>query len=336
MSLFDYKNITFANPALLVLLLLIPVLIYWYLKKYNNQKASFRVSSLEGIRNLPASWKSRLRPVLIILRILVIALLIVAIARPRTSSVTENLNSEGIDIVLCLDVSGSMLARDFKPDRIEAAKKVAMNFVKGRPTDRIGLVIFAGESFTQCPITTDHAVLLNQIKSVKSGSLEDGTAIGMGLATSVDRLRKSKAKSKVIILLTDGVNNTGLIDPLTALNIAKLYHIKVYTIGVGTIGMAPFPVPIPGGGVQMQQMKVQIDTALLKKIASETGGQYFRATDNRSLQDIYKQIDKMEKTKIKVTSYKQYKELFYPFALAALAFLLIEILLRYTIFKSLP
>ncbi len=336
MQFLDFEHITFANPAFFWLLLLIPALIFWYIKKRNKQKASFQVSSLAGIRKLPVSWKSRLRPVLLVLRLLAVALLIVALARPRTASVTENINSEGIDIVLCLDISGSMLARDFTPNRLEAAKEMAKEFIEGRPSDRIGLVVFAGESFTQCPITTDHAVLINQVDKVKSGSLEDGTAIGMGLATSVDRLRDSKAKSKVVILLTDGVNNTGLIDPQTALDIAKLYNVKVYTIGVGSIGMAPYPVPMQGGGVQIQQMKVQIDEKLMKQIASETGGQYFRATNNQSLREIYDQIDQMEKTKVKVTSYKRYAEWFYPYVLAALALFLIEILLRYTLFRSLP
>jgi Ca-activated chloride channel family protein len=336
MNIFDLEHIEFANPWFFWLLLIIPLLVWWYIRSYNKQKASLNVSSLEGLRRIPVSWKSRLRPLLLILRVLAIALLIVALARPQSSSVTENINSEGIDIVLCLDVSGSMLAEDFQPNRIEAAKKVALEFVDGRPTDRIGLVIFAGESFTQCPITTDHAVLKNQIREVKSGMLEDGTAIGMGLATSVDRLRHSKAKSKVVILLTDGVNNTGLIDPITALEIAKQYRIRVYTIGVGTQGMAPYPVPLPGGGVQMQEMKVQIDEGLLKRIAKETGGEYFRATNNSSLEKIYKQIDQMEKTKVEITSFKQYAELFYPFALIALALFLVEIVLRYTLFKSLP
>ncbi len=336
MEFLDFKNITFANPAFFWLLLLVPVLIFWYIKKYNKQKAAFQVSSLEGIKHLPVSWKTRLKPISIVLRCLAVIFLVIALARPRSSSVSENINSEGIDIVLSLDVSGSMLARDFKPNRMDAAKKMAEKFVEGRPGDRIGLVIFAGESFTQCPITTDHSVLINQIEKIKSGTLEDGTAIGMGLATSVDRLKESKAKSKVIILLTDGVNNTGLIDPKTALEIAKDYDIKVYTIGVGSKGYAPFPVPMRGGGTRMQKMKVQIDEGLLKEIATETGGEYFRATNNKSLREIYDKIDKMEKTKMKVTSYKKYKEWFYPFVLVALGLLLIEILLRYTVFRSLP
>lgn len=311
-------------------------MIWWYLWSRKRRTASLKVSSLEGLKRLPVSWKVRLRPLLLVLRLLAIALLIVALARPQSSNVTENIDSEGIDIVLCLDVSGSMLAEDFRPNRIESAKKVAIDFVRHRPTDRIGLVIFAGESFTQCPITTDHAVLEDQISKVSSGMLEDGTAIGMGLATGVDRLRSSQAKSKVIILLTDGVNNTGLIDPSTALEIAKLYHIKVYTIGVGTHGVAPYPVPLAGGGVQMQNMKVQIDEALLQKIAGETGGEYFRATDNRSLAHIYDQIDQMEKTKVEITAFKRYAELFFPFAIAAFVLFFLEVMLRYTVFKSLP
>lgn len=336
MNITDLRHIAFADPWFFWLLLIIPLMVWWFFRTRRKRKAAFTVSSLEGLKKIPVSWKVRLRPLLFVLRLLAIALLIIALARPQTSNVTENINSEGIDIVLCLDVSGSMLAEDFQPNRIEAAKKVATTFVEQRPSDRIGLVIFAGESFTQCPITTDHAVLVNQISKVNSGMLEDGTAIGMGLATSVDRLRDSKAKSKVIILLTDGVNNTGLIDPATALEIAKLYKIRVYTIGVGTHGMAPYPVPMPDGSIQMQNMKVQIDEALLKKIADETGGEYFRATDNRSLRSIYSQIDKMEKTKVKITAFKRYGELFFPFALAALALFLLEIIGRYTVFRSLP
>ncbi|HEY0272564.1 MAG TPA: VWA domain-containing protein, partial [Chitinophaga sp.] len=271
-----------------------------------------------------------------VLRILAFTALVVALARPQTSNTSENIDSEGIDIVLSLDISGSMLAQDLQPNRIEAAKKVAMDFVDRRISDRIGLVIFSGESFTQCPITTDHAVLKTQIAQVKSGMLQDGTAIGMGLATSVDRLRSSKAKSKVIILLTDGVNNTGLIDPLTALEIAKAFKIRVYTIGLGTIGKAPFPMTSPDGTVQMVMQDVQIDEALMKKIATETGGKYYRATSNTSLQDIYDTIDQLEKTKVEITSYKRYAEHFFPFAMLALVCLLLEVLLRYTVFKSLP
>jgi Ca-activated chloride channel family protein len=275
----------------------------------------------------------RFRPVLNVLRIIALIALIIALARPQSSNVTESIDSEGIDIVLSIDVSGSMLAEDFKPNRIEAAKRVAMSFVDQRPTDRIGLVIFAGESFTQCPITIDHNVLKEQISNVKSGVLVDGTSIGMGLATASDRLRKATGKSRVIILMTDGVNNTGLIDPATALEIAKAYKIRVYTIGVGTMGQAPYPAQTPFG-TQMQMVPVQIDEPLMKKIAAETGGKYFRATNNASLSNIYQEIDKLEKTKVEISSYKHYAELFFPFAALAIICLALEMLLRYTLFRS--
>jgi Ca-activated chloride channel family protein len=262
--------------------------------------------------------------------------LVVALARPQTSNTSESIDSEGIDIVLAIDISGSMLAQDLQPDRLEAAKRVAMNFVDSRISDRIGLVIFSGESFTQCPITTDHGVLKNQIAQVKSGMLQDGTAIGMGLATSVERLRTSKAKSKVIILLTDGVNNNGLIDPLTALEIAKAFKIRVYTIGVGTIGKAPVPMTMPDGSIQMQMQDVQLDEPLMKKISVETGGKYFRATSNKELENIYGEIDKLEKTKVEITSYKRFAEHFFTLAMLALACMLLEVVLRYTVFRSLP
>jgi Ca-activated chloride channel family protein len=257
----------------------------------------------------------------------------VALARPQSSNTTENIDSEGIDIVVAMDVSGSMIAEDFKPNRIEAAKSVALKFVDQRPGDRIGLVIFSGESFTMCPITIDHNVLKEQISQIKNGMITDGTSIGMGLATAVDRLRHSVAKSKVIILMTDGVNNTGLIDPLTALEIAKAFKIKVYTIGVGTNGQAVVPVRTPLG-IQKQMQPVEIDEPLLRKIAAETNGRYYRATGNKALDDVYKEIDKLEKTKVDITSYKHYAELFFPLALIAVVCLALEMLLRYTIFKS--
>jgi Ca-activated chloride channel family protein len=260
-------------------------------------------------------------------------MLIIALARPQSSNTTINSDSDGIDIVLSMDVSGSMLAEDFKPNRIEAAKQVALQFVDQRPGDRIGLVIFSGESFTMCPITIDHNVLKQQIMASKSGMITDGTSIGMGLATAVDRLRYSKAKSKVIILMTDGVNNTGLIDPTTALEIAKAYKLKVYTIGVGTQGQAMMPMQTPMGTIR-QMVPVEIDEALLGKIAKQTGGKYFRATDNKSLKAVYSDIDKMEKTSIEITSFKRYAELFFPFAAIAIICLGLEALLRYTVFKS--
>ncbi|HEY1164708.1 MAG TPA: VWA domain-containing protein [Chitinophaga sp.] len=336
MDLSIWKNITFAYPWCFWLLLLIPLMIYWYVKQGRRQQGALQVSSIQGLKGLPVSWKARLRPALLVLRILAYAALVTALARPQTSNTSENIDSEGIDIVLGIDISGSMLAEDLQPNRLEAAKKVAADFVEKRISDRIGLVIFSGESFTQCPITTDHAVLTNQIMAIKSGMLQDGTAIGMGLATSVDRLRSSKAKSKVIILLTDGVNNTGLVDPLTALEIAKAFKIRVYTIGVGTYGKAPFPMTMPDGSIQMQMQDVQIDEPLMKKISSETGGKYFRATNTTGLAKVYTEIDNLEKTKVEITSYKHYAEHFFPLAMLALACLLLEVVLRYTAFRSLP
>ncbi len=331
-----WKHIEFAHPAFFGLLVLIPVMIYWYIARQQRRQVAMEMSSLQGLKGLPVSWKVRLRPLLLVLRLVAFAALVVALARPQTSNTSESIDSEGIDIVLAMDISGSMLAQDLQPDRLEAAKRVAMNFVDSRISDRIGLVIFSGESFTQCPITTDHGVLKNQIAQVKSGMLQDGTAIGMGLATSVERLRTSKAKSKVIILLTDGVNNTGLIDPLTALEIAKAFKIRVYTIGVGTIGKAPFPMTMPDGSIQMQMQDVQLDEPLMKKISVETGGKYFRATSNKELENIYGEIDKLEKTKVEITSYKRFAEHFFTLAMLALACMLLEVVLRYTVFRSLP
>jgi Ca-activated chloride channel family protein len=294
---------------------------------------ALRLTSLAGIDAAIAGGKARYRPVLFFLRIIAIMTLLVALARPQSSNTTENIDSEGIDIVVAMDVSGSMIAEDFKPNRIEAAKEVALKFVDQRPTDRIGLVIFSGESFTMCPITIDHNVLKEQIAQIKNGMITDGTSIGMGLATAVDRLRHSVAKSKVIILMTDGVNNMGLIDPLTALEIAKAFKIKVYTIGIGTTGQAIVPVRTPLG-IQKQMQPVEIDEPLLRKIAAETNGRYYRATGNKSLDDVYKEIDKLEKTKVDITSYKHYAELFFPLALIAVVCLALEMLLRYTLFKS--
>lgn len=331
-----WKNIEFAHPVFFWLLLLVPVMIWWTIRTGRKWQGSLQVSSLQGLKGLPVSWKVRFRPLLPALRIIAYIALVIALARPQTSNTSESIDSEGIDIVLSIDISGSMLAEDLRPNRMEAAKKTAMTFVDSRISDRIGLVIFSGESFTQCPITMDHAVLKQQIMTIRSGMLQDGTAIGMGLATAVDRLHSSKVKSKVIILLTDGVNNTGLVDPLTALEIAKAYKIKVYTVGVGTIGKAPSPATMPDGSIQMQMTDVQIDEPLMKKIASETGGRYFRATDNASLQNIYQEIDKLERTKVEITSYKRFQEHFFPLAMIALACLLLEVVLRYTLFKRLP
>ncbi|MCB9065363.1 MAG: VWA domain-containing protein [Chitinophagales bacterium] len=329
----DWEHMSFLHPWFFGLLLLIPVIIWWQYRKKSHDHPSIRLTTVTSVKGVKPGWKVMLRPAMFWLRILSFICLIIALARPQSSSVSESIDSEGIDIVMSIDVSGSMLAEDLQPNRISAAKKVAEDFVTSRPSDRIGLVIFAGESFTQVPITIDHNVLKEQLRAIKSGVLEDGTAIGMGLATGVDRLRASKAKSRVLILLTDGVNNTGLIDPMTALEIAKRYKIRVYTIGIGSKGQAPYPVQTPFG-TSKQMMPVQIDEALLKKIATQTGGKYYRATSNSSLKSVYNEIDKLEKTKIEVSSYKHYAELFFPFALLAIIFLTLEGVLRYTVFKS--
>ncbi|MEO8853061.1 MAG: VWA domain-containing protein [Ginsengibacter sp.] len=332
---FDYfSDITFGQPWLLLLFLIIPFLVWWKFTKGRKQVAAISVSSTKGLAG-SKSWKNAIQQFPFVLRILALSCIIIALARPQTKYEETQTEGQGIDIILAIDVSGSMTAQDFQPNRMEAAKKVAEDFVDSRPSDRIGVVIFAGESFTQCPLTTDHYVLKTQIEQIRNGLLEDGTAIGSGLATSVDRLRNSKAKSKVIILLTDGINNGGLIDPSTALEIAKTFHVKVYTIGVGTDGYAPTPVSTPMG-IVMQNQKVSIDETLLKNIAQQTGGKYFRATDNSSLQNIYKEIDKMEKSKVEITTFHRYTEKFYPFIFAAMALLLLEITLRYTLFKKFP
>jgi Ca-activated chloride channel homolog len=333
--LFDYfHDITFEQPLFFLLFVIIPFLIYWKIYRKKKQSAALQISSTKGLSKVK-SWKNTFQNAPFILRLLALSCIIIALARPQFQFEEQRTEGEGIDIILCIDVSGSMTSQDFTPNRMEAAKKVAENFVMERPNDRIGVVIFAGESFTQCPLTTDHQVLINQIEQIRNGLLEDGTAIGSGLATSVDRLRESKAKSKVVILLTDGINNGGLIDPATATEIAKTFHVKVYTIGVGTNGYAPTPVSTPMG-IVMQNEKVAIDEKLLQNIAEQTGGQYFRATDNKSLENIYKEIDKMEKSKVEITSFHRYTEKFYPLVFAAIAFLVLEITLRFTIFRKFP
>ncbi|HSV11201.1 MAG TPA: VWA domain-containing protein [Hanamia sp.] len=332
---FDYfNNITFGQPWLLLLFIIIPFLIYWKFHQGKKQVAAIRISSTKGLAS-SRSWKNTVQHFPFVFRMLALSCIIIALARPQTKFDETQTEGEGIDIILCIDVSGSMTAQDFQPNRMEAAKKVAEDFVDARPNDRIGVVIFAGESFTQCPLTTDHYVLKSQIAQIRNGLLEDGTAIGSGLATSVDRLRNSKSKSKVVILLTDGINNGGLIDPSTAKEIAKAFKVKVYTIGVGTDGYAPTPVSTPLG-IVMQNQKVSIDEKLLQNIAAETGGKYFRATDNSSLTKIYNDINQLEKSKVEVTTFHRYTEKFYPFIFAAMALLLIEIVLRYTLFKKFP
>jgi Ca-activated chloride channel family protein len=318
----------FEYPHLLWLLAVPALLVLHYLwMELRGRKPHLRVST-------SAPWKQEGVPVLAVLRHLPFVLrtvalvcIVLAIARPRSSTEVEKIDTEGIDIVLAMDVSTSMLARDFNPDRISAAKDIAIEFIAQRPSDRMGIVVFAGESYTQCPLTTDRATLINLMKEVQTGLIEDGTAIGNGLATAVARMKDSDAKSRVVILLTDGVNNSGEIAPQTAAEIAKTYGIRVYTIGVGANGMAPYPVMTPWG-VDVQNMKVEIDEDLLKAIADATGGRYFRATDNTKLSEIYSEINKMEKARTTIDSFPVYKELFGRYAIAALICLLLEILVR--------
>jgi Ca-activated chloride channel family protein len=333
--IFDYfDRITFGEPQYFYLLALIPLLVVWKLLTGNSQQAPLKISSIEGIKKL-SSWKNSFRNIPFVLRLLALTCIIIALAHPQLKNEERQTEGEGVDIILCIDVSGSMTAQDFTPNRMEAAKKVAADFIDRRSTDRIGIVIFSGESFTQCPLTTDHTVLKMQIEQIRNGLLEDGTAIGSGLATSVDRLRSSKAKSKVVILLTDGINNGGLIDPSTAKEIAKAFKVKVYTIGVGTEGFAQTPVSTPMG-VVMQNEKVALDEKLLTNIAYETGGRYFRAKDNEGLKNIYSEIDRMERSKVEITTFHRVTEKFYPFVFAALALLLLEVILRFTVFKKFP
>ena len=330
-----FENIEFANPKLLWLLLLVPLAIIWYILRHKKQEAAVTFSDLKGMVKLPRTWKAWFRHLLFVLKMVALALLIVALARPQSSSTNSTSNIEGIDIVMAMDVSGSMLARDLKPDRLTAAKQVASDFVKDRPGDRMGLVIFSGETFTQVPLTTDHGVMLNMLAEMKNGLIDDGTAIGDGLATAISRLKDSEAVSKVVILLTDGMNNAGSVDPYTAAEIAKLYGIRVYTIGVGTYGTAPYPVQDFFGRTVMQQIKVEIDERLLTTIATSTGGKYFRANNNKKLDEIYQEIDKLERSKIEVTEFRRLHEEFYPLVAWAIVLLLLEFLLRKTIFRTL-
>ncbi len=328
-------GIKFANPYFFLLFLLIPVMVAFYFFYLNKKRTQIQFSGFENFDGMRPSFRQRFHYLPFVLKLLAFSLAIVALARPQSSLSGRDIKTEGIDIMMALDISSSMLAEDLKPNRIEAAKKVAEEFIDSRPNDRIGLVVFGGESFTQCPLTTDHSVLKNLFAGIQSGILADGTAIGEGLGTAVNRIRNSKAKSKVVILLTDGVNNIGSIAPETAGEIAKTFGIRVYTIGVGTRGMAPYPFKTPFG-IQYQNVEVQIDEPVLKKIAIETDGKYFRATNTSKLKEIYSEIDKLEKTKIDVTEFHNYTEEFYPLALGALLLLVLDILLRFTFFKKLP
>jgi len=331
----NMNAVDFAYPAFLWGLLLVPLLLIWYLFRSNKSVATIRYSGVQVFSGLKQSWKIYLRHFLFLLRMTALAVLIIALARPQSTNRWENVTTEGIDIVMAVDISSSMLAEDFKPNRLDAAKSVAMEFISGRPNDRIGLVVFSGESFTQCPLTTDHAVLMNLFKDIQSGMIEDGTAIGLGLANAVNRLKDSDSKSKVVILLTDGVNNQGEIAPLTAAELAKTFNIRVYTVGVGTLGKAPYPFKTPFG-VQYQNVDVQIDEEVLREIAQSTDGRYFRATDNQKLLEIYREIDQLEKSRIDVKEISQKSEEYQRFMLLALVFLLVEFLLRISIFRQNP
>ena len=326
----------FEYPALLwLLLLLFPIVAIYIYREYKGLRPWLKVSTIMPLSTKGGGIRRALRHIPFILTCVAIAAMVLAIARPRSSSTFEHVDTEGIDIILALDVSTSMLARDFTPDRINAAKDIAIRFVAERPSDRIGVVVFAGESYTQCPVTTDRATLINLIKEIECGLIEDGTAIGNGLATAVARLKDSDAKSKVIILLTDGVNNSGEISPKMAAEIAKTYGIRVYTIGVGAMGTAPYPYMTPYGP-QLVNVEVQIDEPLLKEIAQGTDGKYFRATDNTKLLEIYGEINKMEKNKVQVDSFPLYKELYMPFVLAALLALALGLVLKLFVIKYLP
>ncbi len=331
-----WTNFEFVNPEFFWLFLLLPVVVLWYFLKRNKQTASLRISSIQGFKS-SKNWLAKLRPLLFVMRLLALSALIVAMARPRNVDESTRIKTtKGIDIVMAIDVSASMLARDLKPNRLDALKQVAARFINGRPNDRIGLVEYAGESYTKTPLTSDKTIVLSSLQDIKYNTIiEGGTAIGMGLATAVNRLKDSRAKSKVIILLTDGVNNTGFIDPRTASELAMEFGIKVYTIGLGTNGLAISPIGIKANGqFQYGNVQVEIDEELLKEIAQTTGGKYFRATSNTKLNEIYDEINKLEKTDIEEFKYKNYDEKFRPLVLFALGLIALEFLLRNTVFKS--
>ena len=330
----------FANKEYLFLLLLVIPYLLWYLMYRKKSEPTMRVADTFAYRFAPKSWKVRLMPLQMLLRVVAFVMLVIVLARPQTQNSWKNKTVEGIDIMLAIDVSTSMLAEDLKPNRLEAAKQVAAEFISGRPDDNIGLTIFAGEAFTQCPMTTDHSSLLNLLQNVRTdiaarGLIQDGTAIGMGLASAVSRLKDSKAKSKVVILLTDGSNNMGDLSPMISAEIAKSLGIGVYTIGVGTNKVAPYPMPV-AGGVQYVNVPVEIDTRTLSDIAATTNADFYRATNTGELHEIYKEIDKLEKSKLSVTQFSKRYDAYQPFAAAAALALLLELLLRITVFRRIP
>ena len=330
-----WSHITFASPWVLGLLILPLAFVLWALLRDKQLYPTLRLPILAGVRTHARPWRGFIKKYLFVLRAIGMTLLIIALARPQTSFSEEEVSTEGIDIIIALDVSSSMLAADFKPNRLLAAKEKALEFIESRPNDRMGLVIFAGESFTQCPLTIDHVVIKRMLAEVKNGLIEDGTAIGMGLATAVIRLRDSETMSKVVILLTDGVNNAGFIDPLTAVEAANEHKVRVYTVGVGKKGTAPFPVQTMTG-VQYRNMEVEIDEDLLKQIAQRTGGKYFRAVDNEALGQVYDEIDRLEKSRIQVSRFTRKTEKFHLFLIIGGLLFLLELLLRYTVVRSIP
>ena len=329
----------FADPYFFLLLPVIPAMVYWYLRSLRRLKArtTLRYSTLGVVKQVNPSAKTRLRHLLFMLRAAAVALLIVALARPQSGRKESDVSTEGVDIMLALDISSSMLAEDFKPNnRLEAAKMVAADFIKGRKNDRVGLVVFSAQSFTQCPLTLDYGIVLRFLQEVKTGMIEDGTAIGLGIGNCVARLKDSKAKSKVVILLTDGINNRGELDPITAARVAKAFNVRIYTIGAGKRGEALYPVDDPIFGRRYVSVPVQIDEELLQNVAQITGGKYFRATDTEALRQIYAEIGEMEKTKIEVKEYTRYSELFLPWLLAGLLLLLAEMVLSQTVLRKIP
>jgi len=334
-----FEGLTFKNPELFYLLLVILPMAAWYIFRQKRNTASIQVSSTASVFKAPKTIRHYLRHLVFLSQLVAIAFFVVVMARPQSSDNFENVTTEGIDIIVALDISTSMLARDFQPDRLEAAKNVAMEFISGREYDRMGLVVFAGEAFTQCPLTTDRAVLLNLFKDIEAGMIEDGTAIGNGLATAAARLKDSEAVSRVVILLTDGENNRGEVAPVTAAEIAKTFGIRVYTVGVGSTGTAPYPVRVQtpfGEETQLRDMEVKIDEETLQEISAITDGQYFRATSNSKLEEIYKEIDALEKSKIDVHEFSRKSEEFLPFALLGALFLILSLFMRITIFRSIP
>lgn len=337
MDLIEFlKQLTFGNPHYLWLLALVPALIVWYVLRHKQQYPVINMSTTQPLQGVAKSWREYFLHLPFVLRLVALSLMVIALARPQSTSRWSDTSSEGIDMVVALDVSTSMLAQDFKPNRLEASKNVAVDFVNDRANDRLGLVIFSGEAFTQCPLTTDHTILKSMFASVKTGVLADGTAIGMGLATAVNRLKESKSKSKVIILMTDGVNNQGAISPETAAEIAQKFNMRVYTIGVGTTGKAYSPVAMDASGKLIYDYAdVQIDEKLLKNIASMTGGKYFRATGNKKLKEVYTEIDKLEKTRFETSEYRKRREEFWIFAMLALVAVLTEFIIKRFVIKTL-